>query len=164
MLKINLTWYDSYTILSPLRHQSPSIPLFPSLKCVSLPFPLGSLPWLGFIHGRLVTEAGTTGIFFMKMPQSLHPLGALPGAVFHNQVNHKQPLRSLPSPTSTSHPTHTPGRRECGGLFCVQRQSLRTWWQQRGGKQWRRKRRCPHLTWQSRCSMRQHIHSLYVLF
>lgn len=56
-----------------------------------------------------MTEAGTTGIFFMKMPQSPHPLGAAPGAVFHNQVNHKQPPQS-PSSRTSAPPTHTPGK------------------------------------------------------
>lgn len=92
-------------ILSALHHQSRRIPPFPALKCPALPLPLGSLPWPGFIHRRLVTEAGTAGIFFIKMAQSLRPPGAEPGAVFRNQVNHKQ---ALWSPSSLYfHPTDT---------------------------------------------------------
>lgn len=39
----------------------------------------------------------------MKMPQYLHPLGAMPEAVFHNQVNHKQATAepSVPPPPHT---------------------------------------------------------------
>lgn len=54
-----------------------------------------------------MTEAGSTGIFLTKMPQSLRHLGAVPGAIFHNRVNHKQPAHSSPSRTYTS---HTPGQ------------------------------------------------------
>lgn len=80
----------------------------------------------GISHGRCMTEADTTGIFFKMLPQSLHPLGTMPGAVFHNQVNQRQstfPPSLTPTQHTTLHLLTIPGfghrAQTTGALLCV---------------------------------------------
>lgn len=80
----------------------------------------------GISHGRCMTEADTTGIFFKTLPQSLHPLGTMPGAVFHNQVNQRQstfPPSLTPTQHTTLHLLTIPGfghrAQTTGALLCV---------------------------------------------